>query len=61
MRVSGRNGANPWRKLWQPLSESAPIVRPWNARSANTIPGRPVAQRANLMAASTPSVPLLVK
>ena len=61
MRVSGRNGPNPWRKLWHPFSESAPVVSPWKPRSANRIPGRPVAARANLMAASTPSVPLLVK
>ena len=42
------------------MSASAPVVRPWKAPSAATMPVRPV-RRASLIAASSASVPLLQK
>ena len=39
----------------------APIVRPWNAPRRPTVSGRCLFHRASLSAASTLSVPLLVK
>ena len=43
------------------MTDSAPSVRPWNEPSRATIPGRPVALRAHLSAASTASAPELQK
>ena len=43
--------------LW--VADSAPRVRPWKPRMAETIPVRPVVRRANLIAASTASAPEL--
>ena len=51
------SGSKALRCLW--VAESAPIVRPWNPRIAQTNRRRPVACIASLMAASLASVPEL--
>ena len=58
----GSSGPNPARCLiFEFVSDSAPIVRPWNPPSKAMIPGRWVWYRASLMAPSTASVPELVR
>src|SRR5213080_3258625 len=60
-RNPGTRGSNGSRNSRRQVALSAPIVRPWNPRIAATIPGRPVAARANLIAASTASEPELLR
>ena len=57
----GTSGSNGARFAGWPVTESAPIVRPWNEPSSATTPLRPVALRAHLSAASTASAPELQK
>ena len=44
-----------------PTSESGPRVTPWKELSQESRPGRPVAARANFIAESTASAPVLAK
>jgi hypothetical protein len=53
----GTSGSNGSRNSLRQVALSEPNVRPWNPRIAATTFGRPVADRANLIAASTASVP----
>src|SRR3972149_4913657 len=57
----GRRGSKGSRNSFLHVRLSAPNVRPWNDRRAATRPGRPVADRANLRAASTASAPELLR
>ncbi len=56
--VSGNSGSNGARCLSWPVTDSAPKVMPWKARSAETKRGRRVAARASFSAPSTASEPL---
>ena len=63
-RTPGTSGSKGARYFSFQVSERAPIVRPWNAPSNAISSVRPEAlpmRRANLMAASTLSVPEFVK
>ena len=63
-RTPGTSGSNGARYLSFHVMESAPIVRPWKARSkaTNSVrPSGPPMRRANFIAASTASVPELQK
>src|SRR6266568_6291677 len=60
-QVSGSNGLKPLRNSSAPLTESDPVVSPWKAWSQYRMRDLPVAYLANLSAASTASVPLLLK
>ncbi len=55
--VSGTRRPNPSRKCGLPVTASEPIVSPWYDRSQYTMRCRPVAARANFIAASLASVP----
>ena len=58
----GSSGPKPARwRIFELVSESAPMVRPWKPPSKAMIPGRPVWKRASLMAPSTASVPEFVR
>ena len=60
-RTPGTSGSNASRFAGWPVTDSAPIVRPWNEPSSATMPGVPVALRAHLSAASIASAPELQK
>ena len=63
-RTPGTSGSKGARYFSFQVIESAPMVRPWNEPSNATSSVRPVAlpmRRANLIAASTLSVPEFVK
>ncbi len=57
----GRSSPNPSRNSGHPFAESDPNVSPWKPWFAKTTRGRRVAALAYLSAASTASVPELVK
>src|SRR5581483_7793368 len=57
----GTSGSKAVRFSGWPVAESEPSVRPWKEPASATIPGRPVALRAYLIAASTASAPELQK
>ncbi len=59
-RTPGTSGWNGSRMAGLPVSESDPIVRPWNALSSAMISVRPV-RRDSLIAASIASAPELPK
>src|SRR5271166_1364225 len=59
--VLGSNDPNPSLQKAFDIKDSAPQVRPWKPPAAHRIPGRPVYARANLIAASMPSLPELAK
>ena len=68
VEVAERHPANPGRSGPKrlvnsafPFAEREPSVSPWKACSSETTRGRPVAARPSFSAASTASVPLLVK
>ena len=60
--MSGTSGENPRRcTSFEPESDIAPYVRPWNAPRKAITRVRPVWKRASFKAASSASAPLFVK
>src|SRR5262245_61379065 len=62
--TASQPGISGWKSIWSSVfavTDSEPMVLPWNDPKQLRKPNRPVAARASLSAASVDSVPLFVK